>query len=74
MENIKAHGSATSVSDMTIDDVDALIDELDAQFKIIAEKVEGPTPAAAPVTHGCTVVTGCTGSCPCSPEEPEVVK
>ena len=51
-------------STLELDDVDTLIQQLEVQFQ---GRHVLPSPELMN-TNGCTVVTGCTGSCPCEPE------
>jgi len=46
---------------LELDDVDALIEQLETQFK--ATRI--PMAEMAP-TNGCTAAENCTGSCPCA--------
>ena len=55
IEPVSSHPAA-----LELDDVDALIEQLETQFE--ASRI--PMPEMAP-TNGCTVAAGCTGSCPC---------
>jgi len=58
MDVTDSHSSQSAA--LELDDVDALIAQLETQF--LATKI--PMPEMAP-TNGCTAVDVCTGSCPC---------
>ncbi|MEV5981806.1 hypothetical protein [Streptomyces sp. NPDC052114] len=55
-------GEVTAAEALVLDDVDALIEQLETQFDE-AQLLRAGTMGA---TEGCTKVGGCTGSCPCT--------
>ncbi|MEU7581396.1 hypothetical protein AB0B50_27755 [Streptomyces sp. NPDC041068] len=55
-------GEVTTAEAFVLDDVDALIDQLETQFDD-AQLLKVGTMGT---TQGCTKVGGCTGSCPCT--------
>ncbi|MEU7581395.1 hypothetical protein AB0B50_27750 [Streptomyces sp. NPDC041068] len=54
--------NATENDSFVLDDVDALIDQLETQFDD-AQLLKVGTMGT---TQGCTAATKCTGSCPCT--------